>query len=130
MNYTYYCEDTKTGKISKRMIQNVHHPNNIKRIIHLHILEYKRDVVFDKLFSEFDGDIANVNDVKEYLPPRYKQYANNLEALRKRLVSLPYIIRRYNLMDIQIASSCLGCLHDSSSQRNHMGQYGCLVDRI
>ena len=79
--------------------------------------------------KNFSGNIENIDDVKNFLPDIYKDYANNLELLKKSMCSLYEIVHTYKISDIEKAPLCYGCLYDCMGQKDHMDCItGCLHD--
>ena len=125
MNYTYTCQNKVTRKITNGVLIDISPNRNSVKIIQYKMLNRKRDNRFNKLFSDFQGDINNVKQVEEYLPYQYKKYAGNMGLLRRNLLSLNYIVTKYKIT-VTKGSQCLGCLYDEPAQRSHMIEpHGC-----
>jgi hypothetical protein len=128
MNYTYRYRNTITNKIKEKILVNINENRKLTSVIHYILLNRKRDSTFDRLFENYLGDKYDVESVREFLPDKYKIYADNLGLLRRNLVSMQYIRMKYKIIGIRKGSKCLGCFYNSPGQRDHMiYPYGCLL---
>lgn len=106
--------------------------NSISEVIPtvLHsLLSQKREDRLNKLLTVSDGDNNDITAdvIRDRLPPQYKQYANDLDKLKQEMASLYEISEMYEITDIKLAPSCIGCIYDSPRQRDHMEcSSGCL----
>src|SRR5580765_6940464 len=103
LNYTYIQENTITGKSKNEIIIGISKRTDIILVIQYNLLKCKRNSRYTKLFSDFDGDMEDIESVKEYLPIQYKKYVHDLKLLKSRLVSFIDIIKQYKIYDIKIA---------------------------
>jgi len=126
MNYFYTYRNNVTNKEKQSFILNV--KNGTKQNIYRCLLRRKRESYFRRLFEGFEYELDNIEEVRNFLPEQYKIYANNLKLLKIKLISYRLIIIKYEIIEIKIASKCLGCVYDSPGQRSHMiYPHGCLL---
>lgn len=131
MNYLYTYKNTITNKEKESFILNVKKSKNPIYAIYYYLLIRKRDSCFRKLFEDFGYELDNVERVRNFLPPQYKIYADNLELLKSKLISYNLITIKYKIIKIKIAPKCLGCIYNSPGQHSHMiYPHGCLLQFI
>lgn len=130
-NFQYMIQDLENpcSKIITGYILNVHstNVNNVNNEIIERLLENVRQSRFNSLMSNYKGDINDIDNLKEYLPSRYQDYAYNLNILNDHMATFSEIASKYDISNIQPAPSCHGCLFNRPGQDDHLDcDTGCL----
>jgi len=112
-------------------IDNNEHLSNddIISAILLNLLEKERSNRYNTIMSNYNGDLNDINDIYNFLPIEYKAYAKNLDDLLSSMCSLDEIVDKYYITNIELITSCYGCLNERLGQKDHMEcDIGCLHD--
>lgn len=113
----------------KNVVYGVSSLESVANTILMNLLDVKRENRLEKLLTDFNEDIKNVDALYHYLPDQYKQYASNVELLKQQMASLHEISGLYTISNIELAPDCYGCINDCGGQRDHMEcPTGCLHD--
>lgn len=120
-NYRYTYTDRDTGKVKHGFLEGVKYGRDVLKIIQYIILGTERNSKFQTLFEDYHGEPDDLEGVRNHLPEKYKRYAHSFNLLKRRLVSINQIERKYYI-EIKLAPSCPGCLYNACGQRAHMIQ--------
>jgi len=130
-NYWYKLKNTNSNKRKHNDERNLilvdAEVDVVPTVLHS-LLSKIREERLNKLLSLSDDETPpDPNTLREHLPSQYKQYADDINKLKEQMASLYEISQMYEVSDIQLAPTCIGCIYDCPGQLDHMEcPSGCL----